>query len=164
MVLPGRIQVVDSERRVVEAGSQFGHGGGEDHLVDLDGAQQGVLGEPVEQAIHDLRYGRRGSPQVEARSFAERVGQGGAMNATRSSPEATDRPANPDRYSMFRISMGSIRPTLALGRPPRRVPSFADLRLALRISTRGQQCFPPAAKTAAHPSRLRFPPAYPHGV
>ena len=58
VVLPPHIQFVDSRFRPVEARSHLYHRERNDDLVDLNDTEKTVPGEPVQQEIHDVRYGR----------------------------------------------------------------------------------------------------------
>ncbi len=58
VVLPPHIQFVDSRFRPVEARSHLHHRDRSDYLVDLNDTEKTVPGEPVQQEIHDVRYGR----------------------------------------------------------------------------------------------------------
>ena len=58
VVLPPHIQFVDSRFRPVEACSHLHRRDRSDYLVDLNDTQKTVPGEPVQQEIHDVRYGR----------------------------------------------------------------------------------------------------------
>jgi len=56
--------------------AQLGQGDWVDRFVDLHGAEETILPEPVEQEIHDLGDRRRGAPEIEAGGLAEGVAQG----------------------------------------------------------------------------------------
>src|SRR5205807_3652595 len=65
VILAGRVQVVDAQRRPVEAGRQLGERRGLDRLVDLDRAQEAMVSEARGEHVDDLDDRRRGAPPIE---------------------------------------------------------------------------------------------------
>ena len=66
MVLPWRIEVIDSQTRPVERSSQRDGRTGKQIFMNLDGAKVTVVREHLPQKAENFNYRRSGSPEVKA--------------------------------------------------------------------------------------------------